>query len=214
MIRNAEVPTQKVELKPRKQPAQRRAEETVTLILDTSAQLLSKLGLEDFNTNLLAQQAGLRVSTVYRYFPNKHAILTALVQNLRDAILEALTSVKGDNDDWRSVIIEYIDAYVALCREHEGFLAIRRAMQSTPKLRGIEKEMETKLSSSIAKLLQKKGVKIQAPDLNQVIQVFFVSGSAIYDLAWLKGKKDRDAEEAIIRELKTMAISYLSNYCS
>lgn len=206
----------RVELTPRKKPAQKRAEETVELILDTSAQLLGEVGLDDFNTNLLAKQAGLRVSTIYRYFPNKLAILTALVQNLRDSIIEALTGVElddGDND-WRSVIYAYIDAYVAVSREHRGFFAIRRAMQSTPKLYEIEKEMEAKLSSSMMKLLEEKGVEIQADDLTRVIQVFLVAGAAIYDLAWLKGKKSKNSEEAVIRELKVMSISYLENYCS
>ncbi|SDP64709.1 TetR/AcrR family transcriptional regulator [Desulforhopalus singaporensis] len=209
-----DIKIQQVELSPRKKPAQRRAEETVALILETSAQVLVKVGLDDFNTNMLAEHAGLRVSTVYRYFPNKLAILTALVQNLRDTIIEALTSVEVDDDDWQSVIYAYIDAYVVVNRENSAFFAIRRAIQSSPKLYEIEKELELKLSSNMARLLLEKGVEIRSEDLTRVIQVFLVAGAAICDLAYLKGKKDKESEEAIIRELKVMSINYLANYCS
>jgi AcrR family transcriptional regulator len=206
----------RLELLPRKKPAQRRAEETLELILETSAQLLDKVGLDEFNTNLLAEHAGLRVSTVYRYFPNKLAILTALVQNLRSMIIEELTGVglNATDSDWRGVIYTFIDTYVAITKKQSGFFAIRRAMQSAPKLREIEKEMVTELSASIATLLKEKGVELKGEDLNRIIQVFLIAGVSVYDLAWLKGKKDKTSGEAIIKELKVMTISYLENYCS
>ena len=40
--------------------------------------VLDEVGVDGFNTNLLAERAGVRVRTVYRYFPNKGALLAAV----------------------------------------------------------------------------------------------------------------------------------------
>ena len=63
-------------------PRQARARETVARILDTAAVLLDEVGVDDFNTNLLAERAGVRVRTVYRYFPNKSAVILALAERV------------------------------------------------------------------------------------------------------------------------------------
>lgn len=39
-----------------------------------------------------------------------------------------------------------------------------------------------------------------------------MAAAATYDLAYIKGKKDKRAEAEIISEIKLMSSSYLSNY--
>ncbi len=202
------------ELRPRKIPAQRRAEETVELILETSAQLLEEVGLDGFNTNLIAEKAGLRVATIYRYFPNKLAILTALVQNWWGLIQEELTviTLDGPDQEWREIICAFIDAYVAMAKKQSGFFAIRRAMQSTPKLRKIEKETVAELADEIITLLRARKVQVGKEHLQTIVQIFLISGAAIYDLAWLRGKNNIALEDSVINELKLLSTSYLANY--
>lgn len=68
-------------LSARKKPSQSRSQETVKAILQAAAHILSKEGAGKFNTNYLAQKAGVSVGSVYQYFPNKEAILQALITN-------------------------------------------------------------------------------------------------------------------------------------
>ena len=69
----------------RKIPRQARAEATVGVILQAAAQLLERAGEAGFNTNALAERAGVSVGTIYRYFSDKRAILVALVRRERAA---------------------------------------------------------------------------------------------------------------------------------
>jgi AcrR family transcriptional regulator len=62
----------------RKTPRQARARATVETILEAAAQLLERDGEAGFNTNALAERAGVSIGTLYRYFPNKRAVLLAL----------------------------------------------------------------------------------------------------------------------------------------
>jgi AcrR family transcriptional regulator len=62
----------------RKAPRQTRARQTVGFILDAAAYILAERGLDGFTTNRIAERAGVNISSLYQYFPNKLAILEAL----------------------------------------------------------------------------------------------------------------------------------------
>lgn len=72
-------------LEPKKLPAQKRSQETYELILKVTAELLADVGVERLSTNLVCKQAGLSPPALYRYFPNKYALLHELgVRLMRD----------------------------------------------------------------------------------------------------------------------------------
>ena len=62
----------------RRQPTQRRAQETVEAILDAVIRLLKRGGLSAITTNSIAETAGVSIGSVYQYFPDKQAIFIAL----------------------------------------------------------------------------------------------------------------------------------------
>ena len=66
----------------KKQPAQQRATETFERILEVTAQTLADVGIERLSTNLVCERAGLTPPALYRYFPNKYALLSELGQRL------------------------------------------------------------------------------------------------------------------------------------
>ncbi|HLZ73611.1 TetR/AcrR family transcriptional regulator [Phenylobacterium sp.] len=66
--------------KSREIPRQERAREKVRLIVEAAAQVLEQRGEGGFNTNAVAERAGVSIGTLYRYFPDKGAILYALAE--------------------------------------------------------------------------------------------------------------------------------------
>jgi hypothetical protein len=64
-------------------PASSSPIETVNVILEASARILELEGLRGFNTNTVAAKAGVSVGSLYQYFPNKDAILVALINSLK-----------------------------------------------------------------------------------------------------------------------------------
>lgn len=73
---------------PRKRPRQERSRATVDAILEATARLLVKYGYDDLTTNAVAAGAGVSIGSLYQYFPNK----TALVAALLDRHLEAMNT--------------------------------------------------------------------------------------------------------------------------
>ena len=62
----------------RKQPKQARSNQLVEAVLDAAVQVLMREGAQRFTTARVAERAGVSVGSLYRYFPNKAAILFRL----------------------------------------------------------------------------------------------------------------------------------------
>jgi AcrR family transcriptional regulator len=63
---------------PRKEPRQGRSKQMVDVILEAAARVFDRQGYQEATTNHIAETAGVSVGSVYQYFPNKDALLTAL----------------------------------------------------------------------------------------------------------------------------------------
>ncbi len=66
---------QDVELNTKLAPSQDRSKVTFEIILKVAGELLGEVGIERLSTNMICERAGLTPPALYRYFPNKYAIL-------------------------------------------------------------------------------------------------------------------------------------------
>lgn len=82
-------------LGPRKEPKQQRSLETRRRILDAAARVFAEHGYGAGTTNRIAAAAGLSIGSLYQYFPNKDAILLALVNEHVDRGIVALADRLG-----------------------------------------------------------------------------------------------------------------------
>lgn len=98
-------------LRPRKRPLQARSVKTVSAILEAAAQVLEAGGLAAFNTNAVAERAGVSIGSLYQYFPDKDALLIDLMrrekERFRDDAARALNAACG-----RSAIEHLVGAAV------------------------------------------------------------------------------------------------------
>ena len=84
-------PTRSGALEPRKYPAQPRSADTVATILEAAARILERHGFAGYNTNAVAGLAGVSIGSLYQYFPNKDALVAALVARETALLLEELS---------------------------------------------------------------------------------------------------------------------------
>ena len=86
-------------LNPRKKPQQRRSRVTIDSIFEATIQVLLANGLDSITTLQIAERAGVSVGSLYQYFPNKNALLAAVVKRhvgeVVDATIQACQSVHG-----------------------------------------------------------------------------------------------------------------------
>lgn len=193
----------------RRRPVQERSQKSVGLILDAAARLLDEAGLEAFNTNALAERAGVRVRTVYRYFPNKLAVITAVAEGMAaewDAWLGEFEELAVPGSEWRVLWSTYIDRFVDGIRCAPGGLAIRRAMRALPELQAIDRRDNERLARRLAAALARRGVRLPRRRLLTMARLLVESAVAALDLALLEPQPNA---RALIAELKTMQLAYL-----
>ena len=87
---------QSVDANPRKSPRQDRSRATVEAILAAAAQVLVDRGYEAATTARIADRAGVSIGSLYQYFPNKEALVAALVERFADGLVAAIGQALED----------------------------------------------------------------------------------------------------------------------
>jgi AcrR family transcriptional regulator len=90
-------------LEPRKKPLQQRARATYDAILEAAAHIIGRHGLAGYNTNAVALRAGVSIGSLYQYFPNKDAMMVALIERQQESQLVALHNAATSIDPTTSL---------------------------------------------------------------------------------------------------------------
>lgn len=111
----------------RNEPVQARSAARLTALLDAAAAAIQELGYERLTTAMVAERAGASIGTVYRYFPDRIAVLQALAARNLERVMAGITAAATNprNGTWREAILGCFDAYVAAFRTEPGFASLR-----------------------------------------------------------------------------------------
>lgn len=165
-------------LAPRKVPSQERSRATVEAIVQAATYILTEHGWEGLTTNAIAVRAGVNVGSLYRFFPNKEAIVAELQRrhavttrsDLRKA-LELLPVQPSLNSALTLIVKMLID-------EHRVAPAVHKAIsEELPRaLRGTTQDTE-RMRKEFAKALRPFMKNVPDPEL--AIYVIGVSAHAV-----------------------------------
>jgi AcrR family transcriptional regulator len=86
-------------LSPRRMPRQDRARVTRDAILEAATHIIAQGGLAAFNTNAVAMRAGVSIGSLYQYFPNKDALMVAVIHRQQEQQHETLKSAVNASSD-------------------------------------------------------------------------------------------------------------------
>lgn len=123
----------------RRAPQQGRSQERVALILQHTAACLAEKGVDATGMSDIARAAGLSLASIYRYFPNKTAIIQALAKR-HVARLEATLRERLPGIDLAQGLDDLIDVYADFYRNEPGYHVIWSSMQSLPELAQIDQQ--------------------------------------------------------------------------
>ena len=90
------MPRPRPQLTPRKKPRQVRSAATVAAIIQAAAYIFRKRGYAQTTTNAIAERAGVNIASLYQYFPNKEAILGALIERHGEQTRRAVAAVMAE----------------------------------------------------------------------------------------------------------------------
>lgn len=141
----------------RRQPAQSQSRETVAKIREAAARIIETEGLPRLNSNRIAEVAGVSVGTLYKFFPNKQAVLASVLAEWNAEVeraqaelarLNPTATLAAKMEDWFRHMTETSAAHV---------LVTSKVLQFYPELQAIDQARRTRAVSLIIDALRRDG---------------------------------------------------------
>lgn len=191
-------------------PQQARAIQTYERILAAAAGLLAEVGVERISTNLIASRAGISAPALYRYFPNKYALLYALGARLMDRQNQVLMDWSarhyrpGEPESLLASLEQLLADTLAVTEREPGGLALLRALRALPVMQDVLLESHRAISLWAADAWR----ELMGDDPNQGLRIRLVLqlGTAAIEMAL----EDPDMPRGFaVREAARMLGDYL-----
>lgn len=198
-----------MENKPRKLPKQKRAQERVEKILETSIQIIEDEGFEKLNTNYIAEKSGISVGSIYQYFPNKESIVSSLIEKHYEDRMRLL------NERVFTLRKKSVEAVVeglirTLFESHRKHPKLEQIFQSKKRSLGKhvrEQELDAELMRLLEKYMRRTLMYFDVKNLGLALKILATSIKSVC----LDSLYDHNYgnEEEVINELKRMTLRYI-----
>lgn len=186
----------------RRSPLQARSKERVELIVGTARELIGTLGNDAVSVREIAKRAGIPISSIYQYFPDKDAVLREIMQRYLNDFRQQLIQSYAQVESYESLLAAVdlgVDRFVQFFLDRPPLAVIWAGVQANPAL----SELDASDSLQNAKLLSRELVRLEPridPGEAFVALLFIMHcASAIVRLALTL---DCDLSHSLIAEFK------------
>ena len=195
-------------LRLRRRPSQPRGVATFERILMAAADILRSGGIEALSTNLVASQSGVNISSIYKFFPNKQAIIAALHRrNIQSRVTLLQQTLEGLSNPltWEQSLRQSARLAWESHRSAPAGAALRRAMQSSPELQELDSKANRDISLWIRDRLQAL-TGLSGEHCIRVARLLIETATHTLDLA------EQLDDPGLICELENLLVGYLRLY--
>ncbi|MDB3856349.1 TetR/AcrR family transcriptional regulator, partial [Halieaceae bacterium] len=156
-------------------PKQSRSIKTVAAILEAATEVLADKGFEGLSTNAVATQAGINISTLYSYFPNKEALLERLLERYNDKTIEQLKPLLAGNPNKNERVGIILEAQAQLMVDEPWIKSLKEALANTPTLQSLQAHSSRHLIDVVITQIPQEiaGPKVSGDD-QQVVMTLLV----------------------------------------
>lgn len=198
--------------KPRKTASQERSRFTVDALLQATARILVKEGYEQASTNRIAHAAGVSIGSLYQYFPNKEAIVIAIIdrhmQEVIELLRESLARVATQPLDMavREMVTAMVDAHRIDPKLH------RVLAEQTPRMGKLDnvEAVDREVFSLVREFLDARSAELRIIDLDVATFICVSTVEALTHGAVIRSPELlQDKTTLLIDEATRLVVQYL-----
>jgi AcrR family transcriptional regulator len=206
-----------VALETKAKPRQKRSHSTYDAILEAVGELLAEVGVERLSTNLVCKHAGITPPALYRYFPNKYALLKELGARLMAVQDEAVFAWQDEVRTVRSRSVD-VDAEIGcailtrvndITREFPGGAWVLRALRAVPTLSAVRIASRERVAERDFEVLAER-----YPEADR--RILRIAATLVAEVTYASTELVMDQPELdsdiIAREISYMAALYLDSF--
>lgn len=191
----------------RTEPTQRRSSQRLDALLDAAAEIVDESGFERLTTQMVAERAGASIGTVYRYFPDRVAVLHALrersVHRFRECVADEMERTELQN--WWSVIDLSLEVFAEMYRREPGFSVVHAGERELA-----DGDVEPEFAHRLANLIEAEfGGEADLNELRFRLGVAMEIGDALITRAF---QRSRTGDERYLSEAKRLVHDYLAEH--
>jgi AcrR family transcriptional regulator len=195
----------------RRTPSQARSRETVDAICAAASSIIEAEGITALTTNAVASRAGVSITSVYAYFPDKWAIVHELFgrfERLRGDALVELADDLRTAPEWRPVMDTVWDTMARFRAEVPGGMALRRALHSSPELAELDRQGSERSARTFATLMLARRPGLDPDAAHRAAwAATLVAGTLLDDVV-----RDGTIDHLALAEGKRLIKTYLALY--
>lgn len=192
----------------RTEPTQRRSSQRLDALLDAAAEIVDESGFERLTTQMVAERAGASIGTVYRYFPDRVAVLYALrersVHRYRERVADEMERVELES--WWTVLDVALEVCATMYRDEPGFTVVHAAQRELA-----EDGIEPEFAHRMALLIEAEfgGGDADRDELRFRLGVGMEIGDALISRAF---ERSPEGDERYLAEAKRLVHDYLAEH--
>lgn len=196
--------------RPRKSPRQARSQVTCDAIVRAAELVLEEQGADALTTTRVAKKAGVSVGSLYQYFPNKDALVAALVERymlqLREVFMQMLQMASALP---LQTLIEGILRMLATTIRAQGRGVHRPLLERYSAIglaRMAEENLERYIEALTSHLAQRP--EVRCADLRRACFIMVHGANGIGEA--MAVREDTSDDEGIVKDLAHMYVTLLS----
>lgn len=197
---------------PRKSATQKRSQAMVETLLDATARVLAREGYDRASTNRIAATAGVSVGSLYQYFPNKEALVAALVARHNREMLQLLQDALKEVASFdlataiRELVRAALDAHLVDSTLHRIFAEQVPRMGQLAKIEALQQETFLMVRS----YLEERREEISVRDLDSATSICVTTVEALTHEFVINRPHTLDSDrDRFIDEVTRLIVGYL-----
>jgi AcrR family transcriptional regulator len=194
----------------RRTPIQARSNQTVGEILDAASALLGKIPFEDITTSRIAQQAGISVGALYRFYSDRQEIFDAIAVRELDSFREEIERAFSARQlifSPKKSLGRVLDAYVEFLERRPHFRELALGNHISEGTREKQSNPQSGPGGILGDLLVRKCGWKPGKRLQLKIRIAAEAGDRVIAFAYRQDSPEQ--RRAVLQELKDMLAGYL-----
>jgi AcrR family transcriptional regulator len=200
----------KVKTPLRRQPRQERGQQRIDKLLDAAAELVAAVGYEAASTNAIAERAETSIGSLYQFFPDKEAILSAVVNRYLTELRkvhDGLFTPELDGLPLPEVYERVVDTLAAFYRSHAGFRPLFYGSTTCPQVAAAAAELQQECIGRVDQAIGKRMPQLE-PAQRRLYATLNVE--VVKSLLPLAESGSEALRRQVLGEIKKLLLAYMT----
>ncbi|HEX5910402.1 MAG TPA: TetR/AcrR family transcriptional regulator [Thermoleophilaceae bacterium] len=192
----------------RREPQQARSRARLAGLLDAAEKLLVREGPEALTTTRIAEEAGVSVGSLYRWFPDKAAIVDALTRRYLaefEATIDELAAA-APTAEWDDLAGMLLDVFAHRGVSQPGYRALWLGRQFSEELQAADRANKAILADGVRRILVGRRVIADTEEAATACRAGVLAADALLHEAF---RLDPDGDPGLMDEGKELLRAYL-----